>query len=134
MLRAVFCRTCLLDGFGWSIGEGVRAMRSESPLTPAFEHRRHPGYEVRVRNPKMYLWGSASITVDTTFDKPLLLHIRNNVFGQEIGLHTETTAGSKSLGSLQAGEAYTIAIQGLSGVYATCSGESLVDCLLQESK
>lgn len=79
----------------------------------------------------MYLWGSAGITVNMTFDKPLLLHIRNNVFGLPIELHTQTTSGTTTLGTLKPGEALTIAIQNMSGVYANCTGESLVDCLLQ---
>jgi hypothetical protein len=104
-------------------------MRDLSPLTPAFDRRPHASYEVRVRGTQMYLWGSAGITVNATFAKPLLLHVRNNVFGQPITLYT--SASSTPLGTLQPGETYTIPIQNLSGVYASCAGESMVDCLLQ---
>ena len=108
-------------------------MRDSSPLTPAFNHRQHASYEVRVRG-TLYLWGSAGITVNANFATPLLLHVRNNVFGQPIELHTKTTSSAAALGTLQPGETYTIPIQNMSGVYATCTGESLVDCLLQGAR
>ncbi len=106
-------------------------MRDSSPLAPAFDHRPHASYEVRVRGVHMYLWGSAGILVDVAFSSPLMLHVRNNVFGQPIALYTQTTSSTTSLGTLQPGETYTIPIQNMSGVYASCAGESLVDCLLQ---
>jgi hypothetical protein len=109
-------------------------MRDSSPLASAFDHRPHASYEVRVRGTQMYLWGSATIKVDATFNTPLLLHVRNNVFGQPIDLYTTTTSSATPLGTLQPGEAYTIPIQNMSGVYANCTGESLVDCLLQGAR
>lgn len=104
----------------------------QSPLTPAFDRRTHASYEVRVRG-TIYLWGSADITVYTPFDKPLLLHLRNNVFGSDIELHTVDSSGDTKLGTIHAGECYTISIQSMSGVYAICTTESAVDCLLQPS-
>jgi hypothetical protein len=105
----------------------------QSPLTPSFDGIKHPSYQVRVRG-TMYLWGSAGINAATifTFDKPLLLHIRNNVFGQQITLATVSPGGPPTaLGTLDPGECYTIRIQTMSGVTATCSTESAVDCLIE---
>jgi hypothetical protein len=102
----------------------------QSPLTPSFQSVTHASYQVRVRG-TMYLWGSGGITADTTFDKPLLLHIRNNVFGQQILLATVSSGSSTPLGTLNPGECYTIAIQAMSGVTANCATESAVDCLIQ---
>jgi hypothetical protein len=105
----------------------------QSPLMPAFDRRTHASYQVRVRG-TIYLWGSAGITVNTTFDKPLLLHVRNNVFGEVVTVGTQVAGGpQKPLGTLQPGEALSIAIQNISGVYAICSLESNVDCLIQPS-
>jgi hypothetical protein len=98
---------------------------------PAFDNRTHASYDVRVRG-TMYLWGSAGITVNTTFDKPLLLHIRNNVFGEVVTVGTQVASGvQKTLGTLQPGEALSIPIQTMSGVFATCALETTVDCVLQ---
>jgi hypothetical protein len=105
----------------------------QSPLIPAFDRRTHASYEVRVRG-TMYLWGSAGITVDTTFDKPLLLHVRNNVFGEVVTLGTQVAAGTQqTIGTIQPGECLSIPIQNISGVFATCALESTVDCLIQAS-
>lgn len=102
----------------------------QSPLASSFDRRPHASYQIRVRG-TMYLWGSSKITVDKTFDKPLLLHVRNNVFGSPVALATITSGVSTPLGSIEAGECYTIAIQNMSGVSATCSGETAVDCLIE---
>ena len=104
----------------------------QSPLIPAFDKRTHASYEVRVRG-TMYLWGSAGITGDTTFDKPLLLHIRNNVFGEKVLLGTKSSSGNQTIGTIQPGECFTIRIQTISGVFATCASETTVDCLIQAS-
>jgi hypothetical protein len=104
----------------------------QSPLAPSFDVRSRPSYQIRVRA-TTYLWGSATITADATFSKPLLLHIRNNVFGDVVHLFTQSAGGTDGLGALRPGEAYTIAIQGMSGVYATCASESAVDCLIESS-
>lgn len=108
-------------------------MMHQSPLVPAFDRRTHASYEVRVRG-TMYLWGSAGITVNTTFDKPLLLHVRNNVFGAAATLGTQVASGAQTfLGTIQPGECLSIPIQNISGVFATCALETTVDCLIQES-
>lgn len=101
----------------------------QSPLTPSFDSIKHPSYQVRVRG-TMYLWGSANIAPYTA-SPTLLLHIRNNVFGQPVQLATVPPGAITPLGTLNAGECYTIAIQNLSGVSATCTTESTVDCLIE---
>jgi hypothetical protein len=98
---------------------------------PAFDRRTRASYEVRVRG-TTFLWGSAGITVNATFDKPLLLHIRNNVFGETVTVGTQVAGGAQTtLGTLQPGECLSIPIQDISGVFATCILESNVDCLIQ---
>jgi len=101
----------------------------QSPLSSSFDSSSHPSYQVRVRG-AMYLWGSDDMA-PKTFDSPLLLHVRNNVFGQAVTLATVISGASTTLGTLQPGQCYTIAIQGMSGVTATCTTESAVDCLIQ---
>ena len=103
----------------------------QSQSIPAFESRTHASYEVRVRG-TMYLWGSSHITKDLTFNQPLLLHIRNNVFGEIITVGTLVASGAtSSIGELYPGECVSISIQTISGVFATCTLESTVDCLIE---
>jgi hypothetical protein len=117
-------------------------------LTAVFDQWRRPNYERRVRGTATltYLWGSSGINQNITFDKPLILHIRNDLFGEIIALGTAATAVQTpqtpvgALGTLHPGECVSIPVQGLSGVYATCpptaSGEqleSIVACLITES-
>jgi hypothetical protein len=97
-----------------------------------------PSYEVRVRGTERdptYLWGSAGITENISFDKPLVLHIRNDVFGEAITLGTQTASKArKTIGTLQPGECISIPVQGISGVYAICtpeSNESTVACIIK---
>jgi hypothetical protein len=80
----------------------------------------------------MYLWGSAGITQNIGFDKPLLLHIRNDVFGEAISFGTQIASGAQTnLGTLQPGECVSIPLQSLSGVFATCAAETNVACLIK---
>lgn len=105
-------------------------MRTSS-LSPAFDRLAHASYEVRVRG-TMYLWGSAGITVNTTFDKPLVLHIRNNVFGEVATVGTQVAGGPQTVfGTIQPGECLSIPIQNIAGIFATCALETTVDCLIQ---
>jgi hypothetical protein len=83
----------------------------------------------------MYLWGSAGLTVNVSFDKPLILHIRNELFGELITLGTETANGVKTnLGALQPGECVSLPVQAVSGVFATCSLESTVECFIRAAQ
>lgn len=102
-----------------------------SPLMSIYDHWTQPSYEIRVRG-TVYLWGSAGVTKNQTFNKPLVLHIRNDVFGVKISLGTEVASGTKTaIGTLEPGECLSIAVQDMSGVYATCDLESNVACLIK---
>jgi hypothetical protein len=90
-------------------------------------------YKVRVRT-TMYLWGSAGISQNLNFAQPLVLHVYNDVHGEVVNIGTQVAGGAQTaLGSLQPGEAVSIQMQGISGVYATCALESNVSCLIRES-
>jgi hypothetical protein len=91
-------------------------------------------YEVKVRGTTelTFLWGSEGIAKNITFDKPLLLHIRNDIFGETITIGTRVAAGTQTtIGTLKAGECVSIPIQELSGVFATCTLDSVVGCLIR---
>jgi hypothetical protein len=101
----------------------------------------HPSYQRRVRGdtPPIYLWGSAGITQGVNFDKPLTLHIRNDLFGQPISLSTMASSSATpiALGTLQPGECVSIQLQNISGVFASCvpgpdALESMVACIIKE--
>jgi len=109
-----------------------------SPLTDIYDTWTQPSYEVRVRGttPPTYLWGSAGIRhQNISFDKPLLLHIRNDVFGEVVTFGYQVASGTQTtIGTLQPGECVSIPVQDKSGVFATCVFESIVACLIKESK
>lgn len=110
---------------------------TSNTLTAIYDHWTQASYEVRVRGTQIYLWGSAGVTENITFPKPLLLHIRNDIFGEKIAFGTQVASGAQTpLGTLLAGECVSIPLQGISGVFATwfTSGlESTVACLIRES-
>src|SRR5690349_12255738 len=76
-------------------------------------------YEVKVRG-TTYLWGSKGIT--RNFAWPLLLCIRNDYTGDQLSFGTETTTDEDQTiyGALNPGEAYTVSLLGLRGVFAQC--------------
>jgi hypothetical protein len=79
----------------------------------------------------MFLWGSGGIIQNITFARPLLLHIRNDLFGERITFGTQTATGTKTtIGTLDPGECVSIQMQDISGVFATCEFESVVACVL----
>jgi hypothetical protein len=91
----------------------------------------HPSYEVRVRG-TVFLWGSAGISEDASFGSALHIHIRNDVFGEPITFGTRVASGAQTtIGTLKAGECFSISLQNISGVFASCGGESTVGCLIQ---
>jgi hypothetical protein len=111
----------------------------QSPLTPAFDRRTHASYEVRVRGTATptFLWGSSLVTAskltvtNPAFDKPLLLHIRNNLFGAVVTLSMQGSSGTQAIGQLNPGETITIPIPNMSsGVFATCTLQTTIDCLI----
>jgi hypothetical protein len=102
-----------------------------SPLMSVFDQWTQPSYEVRVRG-TMFLWGSAGITQNISFDKPLNLHIRNSEFGETITFGTQVASGTQTgYGTLDPGQCVTIPLQGISGVFATCAYESAVACIIK---
>jgi hypothetical protein len=109
---------------------GAIAMHS-SPRTSGYNRWTEPNYEVKVRG-TMHLWGSAGITKDITFDKPLLLHIHNDLFGEVITFGMQKASGTKeTIGTLQPGEFISIPLNDISGVFASCEQESTVCCLIK---
>jgi hypothetical protein len=80
----------------------------------------------------MPLWGSAGITTDIMFEKPVLLHIHNDLFGAVITLGTRKASGTAdSIGTLNPGEFVSLPIGGISGVFASCATNSIVCCLIK---
>jgi hypothetical protein len=111
-------------------------MRTSSSMAD-YDQWTQATYEVRVRGTKakpMYLWGSKGLSQDISFDKPLILHIRNHLFGELITFGTQVAAGTQTpYGTLQPGECVSIPLHNISGVFAfTNSGlESTVCCLIK---
>jgi hypothetical protein len=110
---------------------------SGSPWMSIYDRWTQPSYELRVRGTTtpIYLWGSAGVKPNNiTFDKPLLLHIRNDVFGEVITFGTQIASGTQTtMGTLLPGECVSIPLQDISGVFATCELESTVACLIKGS-
>ena len=79
------------------------------------------------------------MNTNITFLNPLILHIRNDVFGEPITFGTQVVSGTPGqptqtqMGMLQPGECVSIPLQDYSGVYATCDVESTVYCLIRGS-
>jgi hypothetical protein len=96
----------------------------------AYGHWNQPSYEVKVRA-TMHLWGSAGITKDMVFDKQLVLHIHNDLFGEAITFGTQNASGSQEIGTLNRGECVSIPLNNISGVFASCATESTVCCLIK---
>lgn len=87
-------------------------------------------YSVTVRGLR-YLWGSAGITQNLTFENPLILHVANDRAGEPVTIGTQVAAGAKTdLGTLQPGEYLSLPVNDISGVYADCALDSIVHCLI----
>jgi hypothetical protein len=117
----------------------MRASSTTSPISAMFAQWSRPSYEVRVRGPDIsFLWGSPNIPNPIPFDKPLILHIRNDLFGEDVTFGTlvgPLTIGTKTqIGILQPGECVSVQVQNISGVYATCTAglESVVGCIIKD--
>ena len=79
-----------------------------------------PSYAMKVRG-LTYLWGSAGISTDITFERPFILHLHNDFAGEAITIGTRVASGTKTaIGTIQPGECVTIPVQDMSAVYATC--------------
>ena len=102
-----------------------------SPSGMAYGRWTEPSYEIKVRG-TMYLWGSDGITENIIFEKPLLLHIYNDLFGEKITLGKQKADKTKEImGTLEPGEFVSISLNELSGVFASCEQESTVCCLIK---
>ncbi len=102
-----------------------------SPSGAVYNGWIEPSYEIKVRG-TMHLWGSAGITENIIFEKPLLLHIHNDLFGEAITFGTHKALGTnETIGTLQPGEFVSIPLNDISGVFASCEKESTVCCLIK---
>lgn len=96
-----------------------------------FDSLSAPHYWLRVRG-SAFLWGSAGIAHDIVFDKPLLLHVRNDPTGDPLKLETVAASGARhAIGTLGPGECVSLPIQKIAGIAATCKGETVVGCIIQ---
>jgi hypothetical protein len=118
--------------------ERQKSTMSKSPSSTGYNYWTEPSYEVKIRGPMRegdrvpFLWGSDGIKTDITFDKPLVLHIHNDLFGEVITFGTKNVSGTQeTIGTLHPGEFVSIPLQGISGVFATCDKESTVCCLIK---
>jgi hypothetical protein len=85
-------------------------------------------YSVKIRGLK-YLWGSAGLTKDVTFEKALILHIANDLSGAPVKIGLQVAAGTKTeFGTIEPGERISLSVNNISGLYADCGSESLVHC------
>jgi hypothetical protein len=100
-------------------------------LASAYDRWTQRCYEVRVRG-TMYLWGSAGVTKNVKFANSILLHIRNDPFGEIVTFGTQVASGTQTtIGTLLPGECVSIPVQDMSGVFATCELESTVGCVIK---
>lgn len=106
-------------------------MRASYSTTSDYDRWPHPSYEVRVRGTK-FLWGSAGLSQNLKFASPLVLHFRNDTFGEVIRFGTRLANGTQKLiGSLQPGECVSLPLQNICGVFASCDSETNVCCLIR---
>lgn len=86
-------------------------------------------YRVKVRA-RTFLWGGDGVT--KSFDFRLLLSFRVDEDGEAIEVTLLRPQGSapETLGKLNPGEAFTVPLDGLTGVLAECNHDSYVDCYL----
>lgn len=93
-------------------------------------------YSVKIKkNPgvveKTYIWGGQSIAFN--LKSSLFLVIRVPEQGEDIQIKTESKDIStpRDIGTLKAGELFTIPLNEIKGVYATCSQDIRVDCSIE---
>ncbi|MDQ2654098.1 MAG: hypothetical protein M3Z20_13785 [Chloroflexota bacterium] len=87
-------------------------------------------YSAKVRG-ITYLWGSASISTNLTFEKAPMLSIANDPAGEPVKIGTQVATGATTeLGTLKPGERVSVSINDLTGIYADCASESLVHCVM----
>jgi len=88
-------------------------------------------YVVRVRE-KVYIWGSADFSAALT--ETLFLHINNDRLGDQVTVASESGPGAPTpLGTLRPGECWTLSLNGLRGVTATCASDTTLACAVDSS-
>lgn len=104
-------------------------MRGAMP-SEIFDASNRPRYEVRVRA-QAFLWGSDKLAHDLVFDRPLVLHIRNDAFGEDMHIDTLSAGGTtKTVGTLRPGECVSLPVQNIIAVRAACASETLAGCII----
>lgn len=104
-------------------------MDSLTSRTAASAEQVH-AYSARVRG-VTYLWGSAGISTNLSFENAQVLFIANDPAGEAVKIGTRVATGATTeLGTLQPGERVTVPINDISGIYADCMSESLVHCVM----
>jgi hypothetical protein len=88
-------------------------------------------YPVRVRG-TTYVWGSAGLS--GIFPLQLVLVINNNAFGDVAKIASESPTGTRQIGTLQPGECWTLPLEGLHGVTATCETDTTLSCAILYSR
>jgi hypothetical protein len=82
---------------------------------------------------KTYLWGGAGIT--HVFNSPLCLTIRVMEMNEEIKISIDKGKGSpEPIGSLKEREIFTIPLNGIRGIFATCENDSKVECYIDNAQ
>ena len=85
-------------------------------------------YRVKLRAER-FLWGSAGVTTELKW--PIFLTTRVDELGEEITLGTVAPGGARTTcAKLQPGETYTIVLQNVIGVFATCATDTQLTCVL----
>jgi hypothetical protein len=100
-------------------------------LSDTFERSTDVSYQVKVRA-QTFLWGSENITTNVSFTRPVMLHVRNYIFGSIATIGTRDASGTvMSFGSIGPGECLSIEIQNIAGVVASCETgtETFVGCV-----
>ena len=107
---------------------------NKSQLIDDYDQWTRHGYLKRVRGTAQptYLWGSSGVVRNVNFTTPLILHVHNDLFGEPIHLSTQAAGNSTAVayGTLQPGECFSLPVQDISGVIATCDLESTIACAI----
>jgi hypothetical protein len=83
-----------------------------------------------------YVWGNQGGAQgisggDLHFTSPLILYLRNDIYGETITIETVHADGtSTTIGTLDAGGYISVEIQDMCGVSVSCNLESTVSCVL----
>jgi hypothetical protein len=93
-------------------------------------------YRVKVKRKKTtYLWGGPGINPASQriLNTQVLLNIHVEDIGETITIGyttAENPSTSDTFGTLQAGETFTLSLQGLTSVSADCDYDTQVDCYI----